>query len=92
MLGRCTLDLDPVDRGIMFDSVSWSTVGLFSSRLYLLSLLWHMHDFESSGIVIASMCLDSLKLSGCARTLHKGCVLVPPFLIPRQSRGPPKGL
>ncbi|KAI5654653.1 hypothetical protein M9H77_31840 [Catharanthus roseus] len=71
MLDRCTLDLDPIDRGITFDSVSCSAVGLLSSRLYSLSLLWYMHSFESSGVVTIPMCLDSLKLCGCARTLQK---------------------
>ncbi|KAI5667538.1 hypothetical protein M9H77_17391 [Catharanthus roseus] len=95
MLGKYTLDLDPVDKGrstvggfgsggITFDTVSCFAVGLLSSRfsdsvqLCPLSLLWYMNDFESSSITRAQMCLDLLKLSGCARTLQKGRILIPP--------------
>ncbi|KAI5652230.1 hypothetical protein M9H77_29417 [Catharanthus roseus] len=79
MLGRCTLDLDPVDRGvaqdgITFNSASCSAVGLLSS-----SLSWYMHGLESSVVAAAPIYLCSLRLSGYSQTLQKkGCVLVPP--------------
>ncbi|KAI5673605.1 hypothetical protein M9H77_13969 [Catharanthus roseus] len=97
MLGRCTLYLDPVDRGIVlwegyaqdgitFDSVSFSAVGLLSSRFRTLSIdpIMYMNDFESSGIAAALMCLDLLRVFACARTLQKGRILVPPC---REARG-----
>ncbi|KAI5649417.1 hypothetical protein M9H77_35422 [Catharanthus roseus] len=61
MLGSVTLDLDPVDRGC-------STVGGLGPRC----LSWCMHVFflKISGVVVAPICLDSLRLFGLPRGMQ----------------------